>query len=105
MNYAPHPLYSAIDQLAAAVEAEDHPHDMGIWAVAALASRLGVSFALSNESAPLTALEEVGGEWADQIIEMLDDYHEQQADTLRAALAVVQKLVHEVHHRGLTKAA
>ena len=98
-------LEAALDQLAAAVEAEDHPNDMALWATASLAHKLGVTFALSNEAAPMTALEEVGQEWAEQIIEMLDDYPEQQADVLRVAWAVAQKLADEVRRRGLTKAA
>ena len=105
MHHTGHLLESALDHLAAAVEAEDHPHDMALWAVAALASRFGVTFALSNASSPLTALEEVGQEWADQIIEWLADYPEQQADVLRVAWAVAQKLADEVRRRGLTKAA
>jgi hypothetical protein len=97
-----HRVQAALDQLAAAVEAEDHPDDIALWAVAALASRFGVSFALSNESAPLPALEEVGQEWAEQIIEMLDDYPDRQSDTLRVAWAVVRRLVEDVRRRGLT---
>ena len=35
-----HPLEAALDQLAAAVDAEDNPQDMALWAVSALANRL-----------------------------------------------------------------
>jgi hypothetical protein len=81
-----HALEAALEQLAATVEAEDHPDDMALWAVAALASRLGVTFALSNESAPLAALQEVGEEWAEQVIEKLDEDPDRQADTLRGSV-------------------
>ena len=101
MNYTRHPLETALDQLAASVEAEDHPDDMALRTVAALASRLDVTFALSNESAPLAALQEVGEEWAEQVIEKLDEAPDQQAATLRVAWAVVQRLVEDVRRRGL----
>jgi len=97
------PLEAALEQLAATVEAEHHPDEMALWAVAALASRLDVTFALSNESAPLSALEEVGVEWAEQVIEKLDAHPGQQADTLRVAWAVVQRLVEDVRRRGLRR--
>ena len=105
MHRSRHQLEAALDNLAAAVEAEDHPEDMGLWAVASLASRLGVTFALSNSPAPLPALEEVGEEWAEQVIEMLDDYPDQQAATIRVGWAVAQRLADEVRRRGLSKAA
>ena len=62
-----------------------------------------MTFALSNANTPLTALADIGHEWADQIIEMLDDNPNQQADALRVAWAVVQRLVEDVQRRGLTR--
>ena len=37
MNHRRHQLEAAINNLAAAVEAEDNPQDMRLWAVAAVA--------------------------------------------------------------------
>lgn len=101
MERPQHTIEAALDQLAAAVEAEDHPADMALWTTAAVASRFGVTFALSHDSTPLHALREVGDEWVEQIVEFIDDYPDQQADTLRVALSVVQVLVDAVRQRGL----
>jgi|GEM_PF-6218596 len=103
MNHRRNQLDAAINNLATAIEAEDNPHDMALWAVAALAHRLGVTFALSNANTPLTALADIGHEWADQITEALDDNSDEHAATLRVAWAVVQQLVEDVQRRGLTK--
>jgi len=103
MNHRRHQLEAALDNLAAAVEVGENPQDMGLWAVAALAHKLGVTFALSNATVPLTALSDIGHEWADQIIEALDDNPGDHAAILRVAWTVVQRLVEDVQRRGLTK--
>lgn len=41
-----HPLEHAVDHLADLVRAEEHPDDLAAWAVAALASALGVPVAV-----------------------------------------------------------
>ena len=100
---ARHHLEVALDNLIAAVEAEEHRQELGLWAVAALAHKLGISFALSDATEPLAALADIGGEWAEHVSGLLEDRPEEQADTLRAVYGVVQRVVDDVRRRGLTR--
>ena len=70
----PHPrhlLEDPIDDLAAAVQAE--PEELRIWAVAALANRLGLVVVVTPSGDPLEAITEVGTAFADIVFERLED--------------------------------
>ena len=96
-------ITDALDRLADAIDAEEHPEDLGLWAVAALCHRRRITFALSSAHDPTDALRELGEEWAANVVELLDEQPDAQAATLRMVWAVVQKLVDDVRRRGLTK--
>jgi len=87
-----HPLHVAIENLALAIEAEEHPDDLAIWAVAALAHRFHITIALSDSREPVEALKEIGDQWADNVIEMLDEQPDRQGETNRVAEGVVRRL-------------
>ena len=95
-------LESAVDNLVEAVRSADHPSPTGLWAVASVCHRLGITFALSNATDPLTASEEVGSEWASVLVERLDDYPDERAKTLGVAWSVVRQLIEAVQERGLS---
>ncbi len=79
-----------IERLAQA--AENEISVVRIWTVATLASRLGLEAIVSAAPDPVEAIAEVGDLWAAGVEEALEDAPDRQADTLRAAHAVVQRL-------------
>ena len=103
MQQPPHRLELALDNLVAAVEAEDHRQEFGLWAVAAVGHRLGITTALSNATHPVEALADIGDDWAEHVSELLDGHPETQANTLRVVHAVVEQVVGDVRRRGLTR--
>ena len=96
------PLEVAIANLAAI--AEDHPEELRIWSVAALASRLGLVVVVTPGGAEhdVEAIAEVGTAFVDQVVQRLDDEPDEQGETLRAAWEVVDRLVADLRRRGLT---
>ena len=80
-----------IEHLAQAAECE--PSVVRIWTVATLAGRLGLEAVVSSAPDPVQALTEVGELWADMVEQQLEEHPDREADTLRAAHAVVQRLL------------
>ena len=80
-----------IEQLAAAVEGQ--PSTIRIWTVARLASALGLDAILSDTDDPWLSITEVGEMWIDGLAELLEDAPDRQADTFRAAQAVLRRLL------------
>ena len=103
MDQHEHRLEAAIDNLVEAVRSAEHPGPTGLWAVASVCHRLSITFALSEAGDPTTASEDVGSEWASVLIERLDDYPDERAETLKVAWSVVQQLVRAVQERGLVR--
>jgi len=81
----------AIEQLARRVEAQ--PSEVRIWTAFSLASRLSLEAILSATPDPVEAVAEVGEMWADQVAQQLEDEPNRRAATLRAAHAVIQRLL------------
>ncbi len=90
----------AIENLARAVEGEDDA--VRIWTVATVASRLGMTAVLTTEEDSVASMVEVGQMWADMVAEQLEDEPDRRGETLRAAHAVVQRLLDGVEDDGLT---
>ena len=91
----------AVEQLASTIR--DQPDEVRIWAAASLASRLGLEAIHSANSDPVEAIVETGEMWADSVAELLVDQPHRRGDILRAAHAVVQRLLHEVARQRLTR--
>ncbi len=84
-------IAEGIEQLARHVERE--PSEVRIWTTFSLASRLGLEAILSSAPDPVQAVVEVGELWTDQVAEVLEGEPHRQADTLRAARAVIKRLL------------
>ena len=91
----------AIENLARAVEGEDDA--VRIWAMATVASRLGMTAVLTTEEDPVASMVEVGQMWTDSVEQLLEDDPEHTGDTLRAAHGVVMGLLEAVD-RGVLAA-
>ena len=89
----------AIEILARAVQDEDST--VRVWAAASLASRLGMAAILTANPDRVEAVVEVGELWVLSVAELLEDEPHRQGDTLRAAHAVVQRLLDGVEDEGL----
>lgn len=81
----------AVQQLARAIE--DQPDEVRIWAAASFAGHLGLAAIISAKDDPVEAIVEIGEMWADSVAELLDDQPHRRGDTLRAAHAVVERLL------------
>jgi hypothetical protein len=84
----------AIENLARAVEAEDD--EIRLWAMATVASRLGMTAVLTTEEDAVASLVEVGEMWCDTVAQQLEDDPGRRGETLRAAHAVVMRLLEGV---------
>ena len=87
----------AADDIAGAAEGEDDV--VRIWAAASVAHRLGLDVILSANPDPVEAIVETGEVWADTVAELLEDEPHRRADTLRAAHAVIERLLEGVAGR------
>ena len=94
-----HPLQIAIEALATAVEAEEHSTDFAIWAVAALANRLGLVVVVAPGGDELEAITEVGTAFVDMVVERLDEEPDQRA-VMAVVSRVVQRVADEVRRSG-----
>ena len=84
----------AIENLALAAHGEDDA--VRIWAMATVASRLGMTAVLTTEEDPVASMVEVGQMWTDSVEQLLEDDPEHSGDTLRAAHGVVMGLLEAV---------
>jgi len=84
-------IHRAVEYLGTALA--DEGNLVRIWAVASLASRVGVEAVLTSAEDRVVALEETGTLWADTFAELLEDEPQRRADALRAAHAVVVHLL------------
>jgi hypothetical protein len=92
-------IHRAVEALGA--ELEDEADVIRIWAVFSLASRVGLEAILTAADDPVDAIVEVGSMWADQVAQALEDEPGRQAEILRAAHAVVERLLGVVGAEGL----
>ena len=84
----------SIENLARAAEHEDDT--VRIWAVATLASRLGMVAVLTTLEDPVEAITEVGEMWVGMVAQQLEEQPGKAGDTLRASHGVVQRLLRDV---------
>ena len=97
----PPEIAAVIDRLAAAIKAADGNCDLFAgWAVATLAAKLKITVAMSSSDDPAQVVQDLGEGWADQAVELLKEEPNRPGDTLRAAHAVVRRLLVDVSHRG-----
>jgi hypothetical protein len=87
-------IHQAVESLGASLA--DEPDEIRIWAVFTLASRVGLEAILTAATDPVDAIVEVGAMWADMVEQQLGDQPGRQAETLRAAHAVIERLLHAV---------
>ena len=97
----PHEIAAVIDRLAARIEADGNADLLGGWAVATLASKLVIAFALSPSNNPAEVVRDLGDDWANAISQALDEHPAQTAQVLRAAMKVIKQVAEEVKTRGL----
>ena len=84
----------SIENLARAAEGADDT--VRIWAVATLASRLGMVAVLTTLEDPVEAITEVGEMWTDMVAQQLEEQPDKSGQTFRASRAVVQRLLRNV---------
>ena len=81
----------AIENLARALEDEDDA--IRLWAMATVASRLGMTAVLTTEEDAVASIVEVGEMWADSVEQQLEDDPGRRGETLRAAHSVMTRLL------------
>lgn len=84
-------IHRAVEALGA--ELADEADVVRIWAVFSFASRAGLEAILTAATDPVDAIVEVGAMWADQVAQALEENPAAQAEILRAAHAVVERLL------------
>ena len=98
---SPHEIAAVIERLAARIKADGNCDLYAGWAVATLASKLGITFALSSCTNPAEVITDIGEDWSYQIAQALDEHPAQTAQVLRAAMKVIEQVAEEVKTRGL----
>ena len=98
---SPHEIATVIDHLAARIKADGNGDIFGLWAVATLASKLGITTGLSASTDPVEVIEDLGFWWRAAISTALDEHPDRVADILKAGMTVIQKIVADVRKRGL----
>jgi hypothetical protein len=91
-------IANAIERLAHQAEHEDDP--VRIWAVAALAIRLGVVAVLAEDDDPVEAVAEIGEIWAGMVTEVMDEHPGQRAEVMSAAQKVIRRVLDAVQAKG-----
>ena len=84
-------IADAIRNLACKVQ--DQPSEVRIWTALSLASSIGLEAILSSSPDPVEAIVEVGELWVLSVDELLEEQPHRQGEVLRAAHAVVQRLL------------
>ena len=84
-------IHQAVESLGASLE--DEPDEVRIWAVFTLASRVGLEAILTAAADPVDAIVEIGAMWTDMVEQQFGDEPGRHPDTLRAAHAVVERLL------------
>ena len=84
----------AIENLARALEDEDDA--IRLWAMATVASRLGMTAVLTTEEDAVASIVEVGEMWSDSVGQQLEDEPGRRDESLRAAHGVVMRLLEAV---------
>lgn len=97
----PHEIAAIIDDLAARIKADGNCDLYAGWAVATLASKLGITSALSASSDPVEVVRDLGEDWAEAISRAHDEHPAQTAQVLRAAAKVIEQIAADVKARGL----
>ena len=102
-TYAIDPVEIAevIDRLAERIRRDGNGDIYAPWAVATLASNLGVTVAIASSTDPVGVVRDCGEDWVDEIGRALDGYSGDVADVLRVAYAAIERIVGEVRRRGL----
>ncbi len=92
----------ALDRLACYIKTDTEADMLGLWATSSLASKLGLTVALSSSTDPVEIVRDLGNTWAAEFGRGLDDVSPAGVpDVLRAAQAAIQQVVEEVRVRGL----
>ena len=97
----PPEIAAVIHDLAARIKADGNADLLGGWAVATLASKLGVAVALSSSTNPAEVVRDLGEDWADAISRALDDHPARTVQLLRAAAKVIEQMAADAKARGL----
>jgi len=84
-------IADAISQLARKVETQ--PSEVRLWAASSLSSSIGLEAILSSSPDPVESIFEMGDLWVVSVGEMLEEQPNRQGEVLRAAHAVVQRLL------------
>lgn len=84
-------IVDAIRNLA--YKAQDQPSEVRIWTASSLSSSLGLEAILSSSEDPVEAIVEMGDLWVLAVDELLEEQPHRQGEVLRAAHAVVQRLL------------
>ena len=84
-------IADAVEQLALAVEHQ--PSTVRLWAVFALASRIGLEAILSSSPDRVEAMTETGELWVLSLAELLEEEPDRLAEALEAAHAVIERLL------------
>ena len=84
----------AVERLGLSIE--HYEDEVRVWAVAMLASRLGITAVFTSLDGRAEAIGELGAMWADMVREAVEDEPLGSPDALRAAHGVVEQLLRAV---------
>ena len=104
-SVTPQEIADVLDRLAACIRADGNVDLYSGWAVATLATGLGITVAMSSSDDPIESTREIGEEWADMAARQLNDEPRRRGDALRAAHSVVEQLLKVVQGHDKTLAA
>ena len=98
---SPFEIEAVLERLANYIKTDTEADMLALWATSTLASKLGITTALSASSDPVEVVRDLGDAFAEALATGLDDHPAQTAQVLRAAMKVIEQMAADAKARGL----